>query len=145
MNKPDGAAAIFLMIFGGGAFAVARTYPIGSRMFPMFYAATLFVLALLLLFQSICRSRHRSESSDTVGAEPFRKVFSVLFFILLYITLIPYIGFYLSTLCFLFASILLSHAAKPLASIVVSIGTTGAIYLFFDMLLKLQTPAGIFF
>ncbi|GHV37129.1 hypothetical protein FACS1894187_13110 [Synergistales bacterium] len=146
MNKADAVIAAVLIVFGSSAFFVALGYPAGSRMLPMFYSATLAVLSLLLLVQSVLRpSRRTSGNIDEDSVEPARKVIMAVIFIAGYVALIPVLGFYFSTACFLVSFIVATRAARLSMALAVSAGTTCAIYAFFNILLKLQTPLGILF
>jgi uncharacterized membrane protein len=146
MSKSNAAVAGILIVFGSCAFFTAQKYPVGSRMLPMGYAAILTLLSGLFLIQSIFRpSSGKTAAASVEKTESLSRVIMVSTFIVIYIVLIPVMGFYFATACFLLFFMMATKAARFLTALAVSAVTICALFAFFNLLLKLQTPSGILF
>ena len=149
MNKKDAVIAAGLCLFGIAACIKAFEYPQGTRMFPAAYAMLLAFFSSLLFIKSFFFSAANgaNQAGEKIeegieGNEPYSKVLMVVLIVLGYVILIPNLGFYSSTACFLFLTTGVTKAARLLTALAVSVVTTGILYAFFDFFLRVPAPRG---
>jgi len=115
---------------------------LGPTVFPSFFIGVLAALSLLLLFGSISLKGER-EVSGKVDRKVFlmRGVFYGM--LIVYLVVMPYVGYIVSTALFLFCGMVLlgRRTAKDLAlyAVISAVGT-GVLYALFGVLLKLFLP-----
>lgn len=144
MKKADLGVALLMFIVGFAALARALSYPVQTKMMPIIYSVALLILSFLLGVQTI-RKGKTSEENITTAEGRLPRVFLVMGIIFVYIASIQILGFYSSTILFLLLFMLLMRATSWGVATLVSMGTTGIIYLFFEILLNIPIPKGIFF
>lgn len=135
-------AAIFLtiwaLIFMFEAKNIAEP---SSRYFPYAIGILTIVISIILVVKSASNIGHQEEFdfSGTSKAMLYAVILTV------YVSLIYFIGFYIATPIYLTVGMLVlgQRNIKTIAS--VTILTTLIIYLFFDLLLGMKIPTGIFF
>lgn len=142
MKKRDLLIAIILIICGTAAIITAQEYPKESRVMPTIYSAFLIILSMFLIKRSLKDTDGKNETEEHA---PYRKFFLATSAVLLYIILVRFLGFYSSTLFFLISFMFMLKAAKTVTVIVISLSTTGLIYLFFDLMLHIPIPRGFLF
>ncbi len=133
-----------MFFVGIAALVRAWSYPAQTKMMPIIYSVALIILSFLLGVRSI-RKEKSSEENVVQTEEPLSRVFFVGGIIFAYIASIEILGFYSSTILFLFLFMFLMRAASWLVTTLVSVGTTVVIYFFFETLLNIPIPKGIFF
>ena len=133
-----------MFFVGIAALVRAWSYPAQTKMMPIIYSVALIILSFLLGVRSI-RKEKSSEENVVQTEEPLSRVFFVAGIIFAYIASIEILGFYSSTILFLFLFMFLMRAASWLVTTLVSVGTTVVIYFFFETLLNIPIPKGIFF
>ncbi|WP_286953204.1 MULTISPECIES: tripartite tricarboxylate transporter TctB family protein [Aminobacterium] len=144
MKKADFGVSFLMFFVGIAALVRAWSYPAQTKMMPIIYSVALIILSFLLGVRSI-RKEKSSEENVVQTEEPLSRVFFVGGIIFAYIASIEILGFYSSTILFLFLFMFLMRAASWLVTTLVSVGTTVVIYFFFETLLNIPIPKGIFF
>jgi putative tricarboxylic transport membrane protein len=138
----------------------SKTENLGPAFFPTLLAAALAFLSLLLildsfLFQStsekekdgaVIQGAERLEE-DSFGAEEisYTFLFGTIGLSFLYVGLLSFLGYLISTPLFLIILIRLLEYKKWKNIIAASIGLTATLYLLFAVALGVSLPAGIFF
>ena len=135
-------AGIFLII--GAIIFLLETRKIadpGSKMFPYGICALTIIIGITLIVKSVFKLGHQEEFdfSNTGRAMLYALI------LLTYVLAINYIGFYIATPIYLVVGMLFLGQKQPKTLIGVALGTTLVIYLFFDLLLGMKIPQGIFF
>lgn len=113
---------------------------------PVFWI--MIVLYPIIIWQEIREARNNKKESDETedDGETYKmtkKIGLFMISIVIYLTLMHYIGFIISTVLFLPALMWILGTKSKVMPIVFSIIVTGVLYLFFDILLGIPLPAGI--
>ena len=134
---------IFLYIWGLiFFFATPSIKNVDARLFPYIIIILTIVSATLLLLKTYFNWGKKEDSVD------FEGTLSALFMailLLIYIGAIATIGFYLATPFYLFISMLILGQKNIKLIFTISLFTPLSVYIFFDLLLKLQIPKGFLF
>ncbi|MBT2583253.1 tripartite tricarboxylate transporter TctB family protein [Planococcus sp. ISL-109] len=124
--------------------------------FPQLVAVLLILLSLLLVIKKVFElMRSKSTGEQPSAGERFREfyweyrlVILTLLVFLVYIFIIQFIGFVVSTIAFIiFTGLLVGSRAKKdiLVISIVSVAVTLGTYFFFENVLNVRFPSGIFF
>lgn len=151
-----------LIVLGAVIYLQSNDFPalnevhLDAGSFPKLIAALLILLSLVLILQKgIALMRSRTPGGRPEMGERFRSFYReyklviltlVIFFV--YIFLMQFIGFVVSTILFIVVTGLLvgSRAKKDILVIsIVSIAITLGTYFFFENVLNVRFPSGIFF
>lgn len=117
---------------------------ISPRTFPKFIVAIIAGLSVMIAFNTIKNGAFGStESRDNIVA--FLNAGAVLLFGFIYIYLLEWIGYYLSTPLILFGLLWFFGARSWLKTIAATILTTIALAVFFGKVLNVMIPAGRIF
>jgi len=143
MKKHDFWVATIMIICGAAAIIAVQQYPSESRMMPMIYSVALILLSGLLFRRSLKREEKTERREEPLAS--YGKFFMVAAAILAYIFLISFLGFYSSTLIFMFLFMTMLRATNIFTVIIISLVTTGLIYVFFDLMLHIPIPGGLLF
>lgn len=123
---------------------MAAGYPAQSRMIPYLYSTALIGFSLLLGLQTLRKAGRKAKENSAEKEEPILRVFLIIGMIFGYIASIQVLGFYSSTALFLLVFMGVMRAASLFVSLAVSAGTSVAVYCFFETLLKIPVPKGLF-
>ena len=145
MKKSDLGISAVMICTGIAALVKAATYPAQSRMIPSIYSVALIVFSLLLGLKALATQERIEEEESAKEEEPLPRVLLVFALILGYIASIQIFGFYTSTALFLLLFMGLMRAASLRVSLAVAATTSLVVYLFFESLLNIPVPAGMFF
>jgi len=104
---------------------------------PRMYSVLLFICGLLLLLQSF-------RKSGNIKVENKKLLSLLVLLLLLYIILMPIIGFYVVTPVFLFIALWFLKVRGKWSLILVPSIATLSVFLFFQYLLKVPIPLGLF-
>ncbi|KQL43542.1 hypothetical protein AN963_29290 [Brevibacillus choshinensis] len=135
-------AGVFLLlvaiVFLIKSFSYAYSSEVGPGpgFFPIWLSGALLVLAVIYIISSM-----RSESSDKVTFPSGKSLKSVLFLLcsmILFVALLPYLGFIACSTLFLFA--LLYKAYKWYINLLTSAGVSVLLYVVFAIVLEVQLP-----
>ena len=164
-TRKEIASNLVVILFGAVFLAYTTRYPLetwespGPAVFPLIVGAVLTILGVGQLVQAVWRSRrkdhhhHREKHRD--GDQPAResilrnsgdgKAFRMIVVFILYLLMMQWIGFFVSTFLFAIIASRLAEArdwGRPMA---LSAGVTFFCYLLFEVWLKLSFPRGILF
>lgn len=167
MNWSNIIIGVILLIFSAFYYFSTSEFPpptktenLGPAFFPTLLAATLALLAFLLILNSfLFRDASGKEKDGAViqGAErleedsfsahdvSYKFLLGTIGLSFLYVGLISILGFLISTPLFLIILIRLLGYEKWVNNLAASIGLTAALYLLFATALGVSLPAGIFF
>lgn len=145
MKKRDLFIAGVVISVGLAAFIKAWDYPMQSRMLPLIYSSALIILSSIFGFRAMVTGGEQDKPETAQEKEPLSKVFCVTGIILGYILSIQVLGFYSSTTLFLFLFMWIFRATSLFVSAAIAVTTPVLIYFFFERMLYIPVPGGIFF
>lgn len=123
---------------------IGQPKDVGPAFMPKLYAGFLVFFSLILLFQGV-----KENSKKEANAEPlYQNVVLVSFTMILtiaFVFLIPYLGFYLISFIFMVLFLKFTHVKNIWTILLVPAGTTFFIFVFFQKMLHVPVPTGIFF
>lgn len=139
MGKYDKILTLGLLILDAIYYALIKGLPAKAGRYPMFVCLLLLVLTIILAIETFLNKK----PYDKKLFEGFKP--SQFFFIVvvsaIYILLIDWIGFFITTLVYLIVT-MVGLKAKLLYSILTSICFCVLIYLVFVIFLKVPVPSG---
>ena len=149
MNKrlhPDVVISIIGLIFAAVMLFQIHGYSDDVKMFPSIFLYLFMLFMAIVLVRGIKRSVHTEEvskkefwCSPAVIHNPI--ITAVL--VIIYVTLIYFLGFYISTALFMLITMLYYGSRKWMINIAVTTGMLIFCYVLFEILLSVQLPAGI--
>ena len=146
MKKPNYIIALLIIIVAGFFYSQTFDFPqldnqlIGADFMPRVYCILLIILGCILLIQTY------RDKDDTEEEESTMKYsIGAMLFVILYVIVIPYIGFYISTFLLVLGLLLFSKVKNKIYLIAIPVGTSLFIYVFFQILLKVSIPMGTLF
>lgn len=138
--KTDVGSSIVLLGLSAAVLAYSRGFDATAAKFPRLVAIGMIICAVLLLFFAL--------KERTVGSGiPWKKYGNVAILagiLILYIILMPVIGYILSTLMAFAATSMFLGARKVRVILIADLCTTGAVYAVFRFLLQVPLPTGPF-
>jgi putative tricarboxylic transport membrane protein len=144
MNKSANLMASVIVIFFAGFFYYqANQLPstnineFGPALMPKIYSVILLILGIFLLFQSLRLKRERVKTG--------KSVLITMGVLILTVFLIPILGFYLVAWLFLILFFWITKQRTRKILIAIPLSTIIIIYLFFERLLSVPIPKGMFF
>ncbi|MFC0273388.1 tripartite tricarboxylate transporter TctB family protein [Metabacillus herbersteinensis] len=146
MRIPNIICGFIVMCIAG--FFYAQSYQIkevnvaeiGPIIMPRIYCGLLIVLGGIVVIQGLLDKSAKEERENTMGYAA-----ASMGFVLLYILLIPFTGFYLSTVLLVAGLLFFSKVRNKILLISVPLGATLFIYIGFEKLLKVAIPIGSLF
>ena len=146
MKKTD--IGVCLAMYGICAFFLYMTLqlPKAAQIYPLCVISLLAALTTLHVFNMI---RAAIKEGVESGFEDFKNFVPSQFFILfamivIYLVLMPYLGFYISSILFMSASLIFLRV-KLWQVILSEIAIIALVYCAFTLFLEVRLPAGIFF
>lgn len=143
--------SLIFFVFAGLFYVLTLDFPVigqpedvGPAFMPRLYAGFLGTLSLILLFQGV-KERLKKKSDSEPLYQNVIVVASIILLTLIYVFLIPYLGFYLISIIFMVLFLKITKYKNIWTIIFVPIGTNLFIFIFFQQLLKVPVPAGILF
>lgn len=140
MGKYDKILTVGLLVLDAIYFALIKQLPPKAAKYPMFICILLAVLVIILGIQTFMKK----ETTQKKLFEGF-KMSQFLFVILVsavYIGLIDLIGFFTTTFVYLILT-MVGLKAKPIYSVLTSVGFCVLMYLVFVTFLRVPVPSGI--
>ncbi|MUV37057.1 hypothetical protein JNUCC1_00863 [Lentibacillus sp. JNUCC-1] len=113
---------------------------IGAEFMPRVYCGLLIVLGFILLVQTYRDKSKKDEKKNTM-----KYALGTMVIVLLYIIVIPLVGFYLATVFTILGLLLFSKVKNKIIIFLLPIGTVAFVYVAFDKLLKVSIPIGSLF
>ena len=146
MKKPNYIIALLIIIVAGFFYSQTFDFPqldnqlIGADFMPRVYCIFLIILGCILLIQTYRDKDDTDEQESTM-----KYSIGAMLFVILYVIVIPYIGFYISTFLLVLGLLLFSKVKNKIYLIAIPVGTSLFIYVFFQILLKVSIPMGTLF
>lgn len=137
-------ASFLVLLISGYFYYLTTSFPsinaqvTGPAFIPRFYIYGLICLSIILILQSL-KIKNEKVSGNT------KMVLLSMILIVVYVFIIAKLGFYVSTLLFLTLILWITKVRRLLTLVTVPIGTLLFLFLFFQKLLKVSLPTGIFF
>lgn len=159
-TRKEVAGNLVVILFGAVFLSYTTRYPLdtwespGPAIFPLILGATLTLLAAWQLVLALCKSgrkEHHDRCGDDSGLRSLLrnsgegKAFRMIFLFILYLLMMQWIGFFVSTFLFAILSSRLTETRDWGRPIALSAGITLFCYLLFEVWLKLSFPRGILF
>lgn len=116
----------------------------GSGFWPFSLGLGLIALSIALVVMSIVNKEKIQSKSVNLTTAAHKRVYVMMGFGILYCVLIYFAGFYLSSLIFIPASMILLGNKDKKKIFLVTVISVVAVYVIFGILLKTQLPAPIF-
>ncbi len=143
MKKTDIGVVAFFYLVSIYFYMQTIKLPESSQTYPRFTVTLVFGLTTLYLVQMIARAVKNGTES---GADDFKDFQPVQFFVcffatILYLIMIHFFGFYISTVIFMVA-VLLFLRVKPLAILISVVVIMALIYFAFQKFLGVRLPVG---
>ena len=136
------------MLLVAAAFFFERDLRYPSNVFPYAVIALISILSLVILIRNIVS---RDEEGEPADKKIYKRVILVIIGSVVYIVAFSFIGFYVTSFLYLVALALLlqekqdRNLRRVVNATVMSLVVCGLIYVMFDLLLRVPTPAGILF
>lgn len=147
MRNKNISAAIVLLIFGIGYGVLTANLPDRSlpntpspAFFPWIITAIILLLSVWLLVRGLRQPRMESEPMDT---PTLRLAVSAMVFFVLYVALMPVLGFVLATIPFFTVMMMLYGERRPLWIVSGTVGFTAALYIIFRHGFSVFLPPGL--
>jgi putative tricarboxylic transport membrane protein len=156
MWENDSYAAVILLVFCGIVYGVASSYPDQSAYFPRIIIVLLASMSAALLGRAfLARRRERAERQQGQPQaarklafwkrEVFRKVVLMVAGAMIFIGVMDFAGFYLTSMVYLPLMTWLLGVRKPRTILLSSFAVLFFIYLVFTAFLRVPLPEGIAF
>lgn len=157
INKKEYIVYSCIFLFFLVAYLIANTFPDAASAYPQAICTVGMALAVLLignhlrLDKKVMRDETRlNESREQINKAKItvfqlKRICIFMGMLLVYVFCIPRVGYYVSTIVYLFASMFVFHKKFSWLIPVISVGFTGVMYLLFDRFLHLVIPSGILF
>lgn len=136
-------SAVFIYVFAVAFLVNAlKIKDPGSRMFPVVICVLSIIIATLIILINRFNWSKGTETLDFRGTKTALVMFA---FLLIYVTVIEFVGFYIATPIYLYVSMLALGQKNKKAIIAVTLLFPVGVYLFFDLLLSMKIPMGRLF
>ncbi|MBP1154473.1 MULTISPECIES: tripartite tricarboxylate transporter TctB family protein [unclassified Paenibacillus] len=112
----------------------------GAGFFPVWLSGILIILSLFYMVEF--RNKENSEEESMPKGEDLKKVLYIIGCLILFVIIISYLGFVLSSAIFLF--LLLYRAYKWYLNLIISVGTSIFLFWLFRTLLSVTLPVNEF-
>ena len=136
-----------MIILEAVLFIASRNIPARSASYPMTLIVIAFVLTYTFMSRCVVRIRKEGIKKEEQTGEPgaMLQVIVTMGFIILYLIVMPYLGFVIATLVFVAGIMLYLGMRNILVLIFVPIGVTLFGYLVFNNILYIFLPRGVIF
>lgn len=142
----DVIIGIFLIFFAVGIFVMSNPLPTQSATFPRIVASIMILLSVLLIVSGMKKAKQYDEEQATesnIKDVAYQNVLKGGGMILLYILLMPMLGFFVSTSIFI-ASFMFVFKERSVKKILLTVITLDVfIYLIFVAQLNVPLPQGL--
>lgn len=140
--------SILFLIIAALYFVVATSFRSSWKIYPQVLAIILLFLAIYWLFQQykyVIYVKNENNSGANIEQKEIvlPRFFGTIFATIFYIIFINFLGFYASTVIFLFFLMYFLGVKKIIVNLMISIVFTISIYLIFFVMLEIPTPKGI--
>ena len=150
MKNEKVIASIIFFIISGLFFVLTLDFPtggqshdVGAAFMPKVYAGFLFLFSLILLIQGIKENIKKDESEPMY--QNIALVVGIMLLTIVYVLLIPYLGFYLVSVAFMILFLKLTKTTSLKIIFLVPVGANLFIFIFFQKMLHVPVPIGTLF
>lgn len=140
-SLPDVIISVVVLIFLGTLFVQVPAIPDISRDYPLGLLVIAALMTLSLLVRSLLRLR-TDEEVETKVLEQAKTIFPYCLMIIAYIWLLNKLGYIISTIVFMIASLLFLKLKNKVLMIVLSVVVTCLLYYIFTNFLVVVLPKG---
>lgn len=133
-----GMAVAVFFFYHTFAFPVVQSQETGPAFMPRIFAVALMILSIILLIQSFFTKEKAPETK-------MKMIGLTMGIVLIYLLLIPTLGFYSSTILFVLVLILITKLKKPILLVVIPVAVPLFVFVFFEKMLRVPIPTGILF
>jgi hypothetical protein len=153
-TRKEITTTLVLLLFGACYLAYSTEYPMnswnnpGPRVFPLLAGGTLAILAVCRLIQTLRTwKKEKIQEGACSNRESLRASppSSLVAFFIVYVLLIQWAGFFVSTVAFVMMSSRLMGAKDWVRPLVLALGVALFCYFLFEVWLKLSLPRGFLF
>lgn len=150
MKKYNIGISAVIAILAGILFYATKGFPEivqkvpGAGFWPRILAVVLLILSVALLLESLFSDQVKKEDPIRFRDPRMKKVYLALGMLALYMLILVYGGFIISSLLLVPALMYLLGERRVKMLIIVSLALTGTIYLFFTLLLRITLPQPFF-
>lgn len=134
--------SIVLIVIGAYTFFESASFPDIAAHFPRRISLLLILLALALMISGIYKVRKEPGKEKATG--PYGNVFFLSIIIAVYILILDWAGYLLSTVGLVFAVMSILGYKKKMKALLVAICSVAAAFVLFRFLLGVPLPLGIF-
>ncbi|MEH6941564.1 tripartite tricarboxylate transporter TctB family protein [Bacillus sp. JJ722] len=110
---------------------------VGPDIFPFWLGAILTLLSIKLFFEALKDGRNKEKEAGQLDIKSFGMIFTLA---LLYILVLEYIGYVITTFLFLFISFQIMDKGKWVTSLIIAGCFSGAVYYLYVEVLKGTLP-----
>lgn len=124
------------------------SFAVGPRSWPYILLTLMFVLGAYGIIKTFIKSKKSNVTETRESEEPGRRVFNLsipmlsLVTVIIYVVLLNFIGFVISTILFLYGISFLLGAKKQVGTIIFSVITTVVFIVLFSVILQIPLPRG---
>lgn len=143
--------SLIFFVFAGLFFILTLDFPtigqpkdVGPAFMPKVYASFLVFFSIILLIQGI-RERLKKENDSEPLYENMAVVVGTMILTIIFVFLIPYLGFYLISIIFMMIFLKFTKVKSVWTIVFVSLGTNLFIFTFFEKMLNVPVPTGLLF
>lgn len=124
-------------------FPSIETDVLGAAFLPKLYSILLIIFGVILITKKLVKSNTNPENQE--GEFKGFYGLSSMVIVLIYVLLLPYIGFYIATILVMLTLLYFLKVRKILVLLSVSVGVTLFVFILFEKLLKVPLPTGVLF
>lgn len=152
MKKGNIISSVIVMAIGIYVLVVCAGYPTaeaygtgvpGPGLWPMAVAGLMVIAAAALLVKAL-RTKPEDDTPVVMWTEGTKRVYITMAALVVYVAVLGFLGFLISTAVMLFGFIQWFARKNPLITLLISLVCTGAIYGVFKFLLNVPVDFGLF-
>lgn len=146
MKIPHIICGLISIVIGGFFYFLTFNFPeletteVGPAFLPRVYCGLLIIFCVILFIQGLIEKGKEKTEEKTLGY-----ALASMGIVLLYVWILPIVGFYISTLLTIFSLLLFSRVRSKLILISIPIGSVLFVFIVFEKLLKVSIPLGSLF
>ncbi|MBS6398135.1 MAG: tripartite tricarboxylate transporter TctB family protein [Clostridiales bacterium] len=143
-SMPDVICSLVLLVFLTTLALQVPEIPEVSRTYPIFLLAVAYIMSFWLLFRSLGKLKGEEKQPTEVAAQT-RIILPYCVMIAVYLFLMSRIGYIISTIVFMIASLIYLKLKNKVLMVLISVITTILIYLMFSNFLGVILPRASWF
>lgn len=143
-------SGLVALILGGLFYILTYGFPdidtdiLGPDFLPKLYSVFLVIFGLILIINAIIKKKRETAEMRSTNHSFLYGLASMLI-VFIYILVLPYIGFYISTILVMLALLYFLKVRNYVILFSVSLGTITFLFIIFEKLLKVPIPSGSLF